>query len=86
MLDDRRLLCDNKGCDTIVLEVMVHPGYSGQYWDDFNRSSERETELQVLTVCAANVMSEIAELIGDIDCNVVVATIEDALASKRSNL
>lgn len=31
----------------VSVEVMVHPGYSGAGWDDFNTSPEREHELAV---------------------------------------
>ncbi|MGE0788657.1 MAG: ChbG/HpnK family deacetylase [Sandaracinaceae bacterium] len=34
--------------DAASIELMCHPGYPGETWDDFNRSPEREHELRVL--------------------------------------
>jgi len=32
-----------------IVEYMVHPGYKGNSWDEFNCSEDREHELQLLT-------------------------------------
>lgn len=42
----------------LLVEVMVHPGYPAATWDDFNCSSEREKELQVMCTVNAQAISD----------------------------
>lgn len=57
----------------LVIEAMVHPGYIGDGWDDFNASPEREAELKVMS-CEPQ---ELAEAIGSA-CSTRVALVTPA--------
>ena len=46
ILSREHLCCE--GVKDPSFEWMVHPGYAGEQWDDFNCSTERELELDLL--------------------------------------
>lgn len=44
----------------LIVEAMVHPGYVGTGWDDFNQSSDREDELHALLTPPQEILRKLA--------------------------